>query len=294
MNNKLSKTLAQKLLELHKSDLPIGKFKAKADKELIESLEEDGIISLYKHGKTFYLHLNDKQALQDFIRQNFNIASLESYVNESAGTRSEAALYSGYSKNLLDAVVSGFFIRALKPVEVKIGLQEFDLAILKGSALYVDDYEVVCLPKDVLVVGIENFETFMRIQNYAYFNHLEAVFLWRGNSKKAVQWLNTLTNDYLHFGDFDLSGIAIYITEFRNKLVGNRKIDFYIPDNIEDLIIKYGNADLYVKQLNDRRLQNIDFSAYPEVKPLYEIILKHRKVLEQEILEKVLCVGKKK
>ena len=287
MKTRFTQAFARKLLSLYRKDLPQGRFKSQNDQKILQILEQEKIISTHKRGKTFYLHLEDPQALEDFIRENYNITDLEKFAKEKATTRSESALYTGFSKNITEPIVNGFYLRALNPIVLLINSKSLDLSLLENSALYVNDFHNLHLDSDVLIVGIENFETFMRIENYKPFNQMNAVFLWRGNSKKAVEWINNLDNDYLHFGDFDLAGIAIYLTEFRTKIQGHRNISFYVPDNIEVLISKFGNKELYLKQLNDSRLNNIDLAEYPEVYRVYLSILKYRKVLEQEILENI-------
>ena len=62
------------------------------------------------------------------------------------------------------------------------------------------------------------------------------------------EWIETLENEYIHFGDYDLSGINIYINEMIPRLKKSKKYSMFIPFNIESLIDKYGDRELFEKQ----------------------------------------------
>jgi len=102
------------------------------------------------------------------------------------------------------------------------------------------------------------------------------LFLLRFKNKAFIEWLQLIPNKYLHFGDFDLSGIAIYILEYRNK-IGFNRCNYLIPNNIENLIENSKNYTDYVKQLNDPKVKGLDFNNYPEIMDLANIIKKYRK-----------------
>ena len=109
------------------------------------------------------------------------------------------------------------------------------------------------------------------------------MFLLRYNNNSYIEWLQNIENDYLHFGDFDLSGIAIYISNFRKKLPENR-CRFFIPPNIEAFIKNSKNRQNYFKQLNDNTVKSLNFEDYPELMPLVQLIRQEQKTLEQETL----------
>ena len=114
--------------------------------------------------------------------------------------------------------------------------------------------------------------TFYLIENYRhYFNNIKPLFLLRFNNNAFIQWLQLIPNKYVHFGDFDLSGIAIYISEYRNKIDFNR-CSYFIPNDIENLISNSKNYTDYVNQLNDPKVKGLDFENYPEIKDLANMI----------------------
>ena len=71
-------------------------------------------------------------------------------------------------------------------------------------------------------------------------------------SGDLVAWLKSIPNRYLHFGDFDLAGISIFLTEFRIPIDGTPdsggRTEFFIPDGIEELLEK-GSPERYQDQV---------------------------------------------
>lgn len=100
-----------------------------------------------------------------------------------------------------------------------------------------------------------------------------------------IQWLQSIPNNYLHFGDFDFAGIGIYLNEFKKYI--SEKSAFFVPENIEELIRKNGNRKLY----NEHKI-NFNPKAIKEdnLLKLIEVLHKYRKGLEQEILIKNINV----
>jgi hypothetical protein len=101
----------------------------------------------------------------------------------------------------------------------------------------------------------------------------------QNQSKDLIKWLQTIPNNYLHFGDFDFAGIGIYLNEFKKHLAN--KATFFIPDNIDGLIKEFGNKKRYDEQ-------KINFNTKPisetKLLKLIETIHLRRKGLDQEIL----------
>ena len=58
--------------------------------------------------------------------------------------------------------------------------------------------------------------------------------------------MQTIPNDYIHFGDFDFAGLNIYFDEYKKHL--QNKTKFILPPNIEKLFSTKGNRDNYSNQ----------------------------------------------
>ena len=103
--------------------------------------------------------------------------------------------------------------------------------------MFVDDWQSFEIPSDVIVVGIENMENFRMIRHQrALFESVlgsqPMLFVSRyPQSTDLRRWLMGIPNRYVHFGDFDLAGIHIFLMEF-HKHLGPRS-SFLIPPDIE-------------------------------------------------------------
>lgn len=94
--------------------------------------------------------------------------------------------------------------------------------------MFVSDWKEFAVDADALVVGIENMENFRKVsmQRHLFESVLgcnaRLLFVSRyPQSTDLRSWLRSIPNRYVHFGDFDLAGISIFLTEFHCCL-GNR------------------------------------------------------------------------
>ena len=85
-----------------------------------------------------------------------------------------------------------------------------------------------------------------------------------------------IPNRYIHFGDFDLAGVHIYLSEFYAHL-GDRA-SFLVPSDIEKRLAK-GNASLYDQQY--AKFKNMKVTD-ARLQPLVDMIHHYRKGYEQE------------
>jgi len=92
------------------------------------------------------------------------------------------------------------------------------------------------------------------------------------------EWIETLENEYIHFGDYDLAGINIYLNKIIPRLKKSKKYSMFIPVNIETLIQKYGDCELYEKQKQYKDLITKDI----QINKLIATIRDNKKSIEQE------------
>ncbi|HHH55360.1 MAG TPA: hypothetical protein ENK91_17010, partial [Bacteroidetes bacterium] len=85
-----------------------------------------------------------------------------------------------------------------------------------------------------------------------------------------------IPNNYLHYGDFDIAGIGIYLNEYKKHL--GDKARFFIPKDIEETI-KNGSRKRYDKQKINFKINEIEEKGLLK---LIEIIKKEKKGLDQE------------
>jgi hypothetical protein len=278
----------EKLIAISRKEIvSIGQFKSKQNKALLDIFLEENILQKSKKKNSFIIYTINNEQLRNFLRERYGIINLEDYyqlLNNPDSTKSESAQIASDSKTKRTKVYTGFFVRTFTDIEGSLNGEKLNLKTLKGSSLFISDFKNFAIPENVIIIGIENPETFYLIENYRhYFDKILPLFLLRFNNNAFIEWLQLIPNKYVHFGDFDLSGIAIYISEYRNKIDFNR-CSYFIPNDIENLISNSKNYTDYVIQLNDPKVKGLDFENYPEIKDLANMINKYRKTIEQEVL----------
>jgi len=288
-DNKLTLTFCNLLKTLLQNEkIPINKFSSGINKTLLQLFTEERVLQVTQQ-RTKYVYCPNNENLTIFL-QSFGISNLDSYIvflSKEETTRAEATEIASNSKHKKGRIFNGFFLKTYLQINGKIENQTISLQPAKGTWIYIENYKTLEIEKDITIVGIENSETFTLIENYRnHFANIKPLFLLRYNNNSYIEWLQNIPNDYLHFGDFDLSGIATYITDFKNKL-NNKNCSFYIPDNIEYLIKNSKNRKDYIKQLNDKRVVSVDFEKHNEVIDLVKLIEKHKRTIEQENLMKI-------
>ena len=227
----------------------------------------------------------DAVALQAYIDNHFGIADLQRYVEMLDAEhllRSHSVRLSGNSKIKNIRSFKGFLVNCLEPISVCLNGSELNLTPVPGAFTYVYDFEQFIPAADVTIVGVENGENFRYLERQQYlFPDQKFLFVSRyPQSGDLVRWLRGIDNPYLHFGDFDFSGIRIYLTEFKKYL--QDRAEFFIPPGIDYLLGRYGNRDLYEGQFN----QLSELPCLPEsgLQLLVELICREKKGLEQEVL----------
>ena len=95
-------------------------------------------------------------------------------------------------------------------------------------------------------------------------------------SKDLCKWLQGITNRYVHFGDFDLAGIHIFLTEFQ-QFLGDRS-SFLIPPDIEKRL-QIGSQERYNGQLS--RFRNLK-SDDKRIQAVIDLINKYHRCYDQE------------
>ena len=133
--------------------------------------------------------------------------------------------------------------------------------------IFYDDYKPQISGR---VVVVENYESFLRL-NFNLFKEEDFIYLGGFSNKKTAEFLRD--KDILFFGDFDFFGMMIFDS------IKCKSKEFFIPENLEELFIKYPNQKLYLKQrFIEERVKKVDV--------VYELIKKHSAVVEQEVLNK--------
>ncbi len=283
--DKISINIAKKIqLLIQGENIPYGQLKS----NVINQMIEDGILNMKLQGRSRKTIFTTKpEAITHFLSSHLGINDLKTFIyNEENGeTRAENIIASSNSKSSSRRTFKGFLVNCFSPVKAKINGSEFVIKPQEGTYTYIHDFEDFHIPYNTLVIGVENPENFRFIRKQTNLFQAESIlFVSRyPQSKDLVTWLQSIPNKYLHFGDFDFEGIRIFRDEYLQYL--KSKATFFIPQNIEELIIKYGNKGLYNSQYKSNTSASLNLNS--EIEKLMSMLHKYKKCLEQEVLVEV-------
>ena len=255
---------------------------------VIESLIEENILMRSGRIKKSIVLLN-QAALADYLQNHCGISQLDTYIEvleKQDASRAELAMASADSKLKTARTFKGFLVNSYQPLDCSLNNEPFTLLPLEGTFTFIYDFESFLPAADATIVGIENAENFRQISKQKHlFNAVKPLFVCRypqNNSRDLIKWLELIPNNYFHFGDYDLAGINIYVNEFKKHIP--HKSLFFIPENIEVLVLQYGNKNRYNEQKEAFPKQSIEDE--PALLSLLKLIHHTKKGLDQEVLIK--------
>lgn len=255
-----------------------------SDRLLIELMNE-GLLHVITRGSRKSYRARDIEALKRyFIDKDESYHILEIDVSDS---RASMAAETGNSKLVMVRSCPGFPINSYEPIMCSLNGKEFVVNPQEGSFVFVTDWINFTIPGDIIVVGIENMENFRMIrqqkpfiEEYLCKHELPQRVLFASRypqSSDLRKWLSAIPNKYIHFGDFDLAGIQIFLSEFQ-KYLGTERASFLIPDDISSRL-KHGSFKRYDEQYPQFKDVKSDMQ---ELQQLIDLINKEHKGYDQE------------
>lgn len=272
--------MARQLLKmLDGASVPYTKF----DGTIARGLVNEGIITVVSRGSVRSFRMIDPKGCRIYISQNYTSGmKLEDWIEiksrEAEVSRSEQVIKGGNSKLRYSRSFKGFLLNCYMPLEATLRDEPCVLSPLPGTSIFMQDYEYFRIPEDVVVVGIENGENFRYIRRQQYlFEGMKVLFVSRyPQSKDLCDWLKIIPNRYIHFGDIDLAGVFIFLTEFYVNL--GERAEFFIPADVENRL-KDGSSQLYDNQYLRYKTMSV---SDERLIPLVDMIHKYRRGYEQE------------
>ena len=253
---------------------------SKLSSKLLDELMAEGLLLVTTRGSRKSYRARDIEALKRYlIDKDENYRMLDVTTSDS---RASMAVETGNSKLLTIRSCPGFPINSYKSIECSLNGEPFVVNPPEGSFVFIDNWKHFVIPEDIVVVGIENMENFRMIrQQRKMFESLlgdkQLLFASRyPQSTDLRNWLLTIPNKYVHFGDFDLAGIHIFLTEF-HKHLGDRST-YLIPSDIEQRLVK-GSLSRYNEQYGKYHTLQCDI---PSLQSLIDMINKHHRGYDQE------------
>ena len=253
---------------------------SKLSSKLLDELMAEGLLLVVAHGSKKSYRARDTEVLKRYlIDKDESYRMLDVTVVDS---RASLAEETGNSKLLSVRSCPGFPINSYEPIESLLNGEMFVVNPPEGSFVFIDDWNHFSIPEDIVVVGIENMENFRMIrQQRKLFESIlgdkQLLFVSRyPQSTDLRSWLLTIPNKYVHFGDFDLAGIHIFLKEF-HKYLGGRST-YLIPSDIEQRLTK-GSQDRYNNQYGKYHALLCDI---PYLQSLIDLINQYHRGYDQE------------
>ncbi len=280
---KITVALIDKLIRLRNGEsLPASLLKG----EWVEDLVRDGVLISTSHKSRRTLFAPDAdvlcKALSSVDERFADLEVLRRVLLSENILRSEQATTSGNSKIVMARSCPGFPVNSYEQIQCVLNGKEFVVNPADGSFMFVADWKSFTVPEDVVIVGIENMENFRMIrQQRVLFEQCigaeRLLFVSRYPQSTDLRlWLQSIPNRYVHFGDFDLAGINIFLSEFHAYL--GQRASFLIPSDIERRLAK-GSIERYNDQY--ARFKCIT-SHLKEIQSLIDLINKYHRCYDQE------------
>ena len=273
------------------------------DNKVIKELEKTGAISVL--GKPKIIFLNSEEAVINYLKKSNkfiadDIKTLKETIielkNGNIVSKTDIAKHFETTKDKNSKSFYGIHINVLNPVNVykpqQNGKKEiFTLNPISNGSYFFFYKNIIEIPDDTIVVGVENpevlFELHLYNKKYFNFNSEKAVFiLIKDNlTKYFYKWISNYNGKYIHWGDYDIAGIAIFLYEIYPKLKRKDLAEIFIPEWVYKAIPEIGNNKHYnthMRKFDINKLLELLPKKYTNAKKLLGTIQKYKKSLEQE------------
>ncbi len=268
------------LLENH--TITEGKF---VNKEIVLILKQNGaVVDGKRTPKVRYINLAKEENVFLFFKNNdYYIDSkdeIDSYIEEmfdNKPSRDKIQQWHNSSKAKDSKSLKGLYVSSLNAIDIKLNDEVVNIIPNSGLGYFLFYTQKIELFDDTIIVGVENYQVIWFAQKYKqFFENSNILFVVI--NPYMLEWIATLENEYIHFGDYDLAGINIYLNKIVPKLQNSKRYSMFIPDNIEFLIEEHGDCELYEKQKQYKNLMTDDV----KINALIQSIQDNKKSIEQE------------
>lgn len=267
---------------LENKSITEGKF---VNKEIVSALKLNGSVKDGKKTpKVRYIILAKEENIFLFFKNNNyyidSVDEIEDYIEEIFGSkpsRDKVQKWHNNSKEKDSKSLKGLYVSSLKKIDIKIDDEIVSIIPNNGIGYFLFYTQKIELFSNTVVVGVENYQVVWFAKKYKQFFENDKV-LFVVINPYMLEWIEDLENEYIHFGDYDLAGINIYLNKIVPRLNKSTKYSMFVPENIEALIQHHGDNELYEKQkqYNDLDTQDV------EINKLISVIRKNKKSIEQE------------
>lgn len=258
--------------------------------EWVRACKEEKAIEEDVKGRTKgCFRLKNKVLFMNVLSRYNEVFSHEEWEELLEGDQIDQAKATGNSKLNKQEVMNGFYLNTYDKFPCRVMGKEVPfLQFPEGLPGYIMDWRGFSIPPDVLVIIAENMLNVAMVRGQKYLfdtllkdnekNVLVVAYYTPNNkeerrAKALCDWIETIPNRIVHFGDFDLPGINVYLSNYLTVAKG--RISFLIPDDIEQRIKNHGSP----KRFNDHLdfIGRVNAGDDDRLQWLISIILKYRK-----------------
>lgn len=277
--------LREKLLRLVKGErIPASSLQY----PLIEELYNEEIIRKEekRNNKVLY-YIDDPHFLISYLRNNDAASNLPTGLLEKLKleiTHRFGKVRAPSNPLSKKRKLEGFFVTSHETIETKLANKIFLVYPQNGTSFFVNNFSEFIPSPDTTIVGIESTENFNSVDRLKYlFEGKKVLFVFKHpQSSYLIKWLETIPNQYIHFGDFDFFSISIYYSRYKKRL-GSR-CSLFIPPDLEHQLKENGRRELYDDQL--QIALSGDALQDNSISEVVNLIHKYQKGLGQEIFIK--------
>ncbi len=255
------------------------------NKEIIRQLKLNGAIKTKRQTpKREIVYLLKAENIFLFLKNNnYNIYKLEdidAFLEELVETQASRGTIQKWLQNgkrQKSDSLKGLYVSSLEDVVMKVDEQDFTVLSTNGIGYFLFHTQKIEVSPETIIVGVENYQVIWFAQKYReFFDEKNTLFVI--SNSFMWEWIEGLENEYIHFGDYDLAGINIYLNTILPRLKKCKKYSMFIPEDIEKLIKEHGDRELYEQQTSYKNLVIKD----ENILRLKDIICHYKKSLEQE------------
>lgn len=263
---------------MEEGSAPRSQFSARSLKDL-RSLFDVGALSQTRSGGGLVVEVDDPETLATFFRKRYPSDGQ----TIDAPPRSRAVGMLRNAKRVSRTNMEPVLVRTVNPVVCSRNGLQCDLqAATKqtgAACLILESGRFWSLTAGIAIV--ENLECFLHFEKMAVTSDV-AMYAAGRLSDLALQWIGSAELSqcrFIHCGDYDPVGLDEFL---RLKAVVGNRARLHLPENLRDLVAKYGRPDLLGQSKAVlRRLRGV---TDPDIKRVVEILHDTGCGLEQEIL----------